>query len=79
MFKVNNKDTRIRKINDKVSNKDTVNVVLVSLLLTLNMFHFLVVFDQLIAGWSCFLLFWRFVPARINLGKVSRNQVNNLH
>ena len=55
MFKVNNKDTRIRKINDKVSNKDTVNVVLVSL--TLNMFHFLVVFDQLIAGWSCFLLF----------------------
>ena len=57
MFKVNNKDRRIRKINDKVSNKDTVDVVLVSLLLNLNMFHFLVVFDQLIAGWSCFLLF----------------------
>ena len=71
MFKVNNKDRRIRKINDKVSNKDTVDVVLVSLLLNLNMFHFLVVFDQLIAGWSCFLLFWPFVPTKINLGKVS--------
>ena len=35
------KDTRIRKVNDKVNNKDTVDVVLVSLLLTLNTFHFL--------------------------------------
>ena len=30
MFKVNNKDTRIRNINDKVNNEDTVDVVLVS-------------------------------------------------
>ena len=36
MFKVNNKDTRIRKVNDRVKNKDTVDVVLASLLLTLN-------------------------------------------
>ena len=36
MFKVNNKDTRIRKVNDEVKNKDTVDVVLASLLLTLN-------------------------------------------
>ena len=41
MFKVNNKETRIRKVNDKVKNKDTVDVVLASLLLTLNTFHFL--------------------------------------
>ena len=37
----NNKNTRMRNINDKVNNKDTVDVVLVSLLLTLNTFHFL--------------------------------------
>ena len=37
MFKVNNKDTRIRKVNDKVRNKDTVDVVQASLLLTLIM------------------------------------------
>ena len=37
--KVNNKDTRICKVDDKV--KDTINVVLASLLLTLNTFHFL--------------------------------------
>ena len=41
MFKVNHKDTRIRKVNDKVKNKDTVDVVLASLFLTLNTFHFL--------------------------------------
>ena len=41
MFKVNNKDTRIRKVNNKVKNKDTVDIVLASLLLTLNTFHFL--------------------------------------
>ena len=41
MFKVNNKDTRIRKVNDKVKNKDTVDVVRAFLLLTLNTFHFL--------------------------------------
>ena len=41
MFKVNNKVTRIRKVNDKVKNKDTVDVVLASLLLTLNTCHFL--------------------------------------
>ena len=39
--KVNNKDTRIGKVNDKIWNKDTVDVVLTSLLLTLNTFHFL--------------------------------------
>ena len=47
MFKVNSKDTRIFKVNDKVKNKDTVDVVkkkkknisffvTVSLLLTVN-------------------------------------------
>ena len=46
MFKVNNKDTRT-----------TPGVVLVSLLLTLNMFHtlfsaFTVNFEQVIAGWD---------------------------
>ena len=45
MFKVNNKDTRT-----------TPGVVLVSLLLTLNIFHtlfsaFIVNFEQVIAGW----------------------------
>ena len=57
MFKVNNKDTRLGKVNDK----DTVDVVLVSI----------VDFDQLIAGWGCCLLFWRFVLAGISLDKVS--------
>ena len=46
MFKVNNKDTRT-----------TPGVVLVSLLLTLNIFHtlfsaFIVNFEQVIAGWD---------------------------
>ena len=41
MFRVNNKDTRIRKVTDKVKNKDSVEVVLASLLLTLNTFHLL--------------------------------------
>ena len=36
-----NKDTGIRKINDKVKNKDTVKVILASLLITLNIFNFL--------------------------------------
>ena len=40
MFKVNKEDTQIRKVN-KVNNKDTVDVVLASLLLHLNIFHFL--------------------------------------
>ena len=31
MFKVNNKDSRIRDVKDKVKNKDTVDVVLASL------------------------------------------------
>ena len=39
--RIYNKDTRIRKVNDKVKNKDTVDVVLVSLLLILNTFHLL--------------------------------------
>ena len=41
MFKVNNKDTRICKVNDKLKNKGIVDGVLTSLLLTLNIFHFL--------------------------------------
>ena len=41
MFKVNNKNTRTRKINNKVNNKGIVHVVLVSLLLNLNIFCFL--------------------------------------
>ena len=41
MFKVNNKDTKIRKVNNKVKNKDTIDIILPSLLLTLNIFHFL--------------------------------------
>ena len=41
MFKVNNKDTRIRKVNDKIWNKDIVDVALTSLFLTLNTFYFL--------------------------------------
>ena len=73
MFKVNNKDTRIRKVNDKFKNKDTFDVVLASSLLISNTFHFLftsiVDFDQLIDDWGCCLLFRRFVPAGINLGK----------
>ena len=39
-FKVKIKDTRIHKVN----NKDTVDVILVSLLLTLDTFHFLLQF-----------------------------------
>ena len=41
MFKVNHEDTRIRKVNNKVNKEDTVNVFLVSLLITSNTFHFL--------------------------------------
>ena len=41
IFKVNNKDTRIRKIDDKVKNKDSPDIALASLLLTLSSFHFL--------------------------------------
>ena len=41
MFKINNKGTRIRRVNDKVNNKDTIDVVLVSLLLTFNTFDYL--------------------------------------
>ena len=68
------------KVNNKVKNKNTVHVVLASLLLTLNTFNFfysvsIVYFDLLIAGWGCCLLFWRFVPARISLGKI----INKLH
>ena len=40
MSKVNDKDTRICKVNDNVNNKVTVAVVLMSLLLTLNIFRF---------------------------------------
>ena len=41
MFKVNNENTRIRKVNDKDKNKDTIDVALASLLLILNTFDFL--------------------------------------
>ena len=55
MFKLISKDTRISQVNDKVKNKDTVEVVLASLLLALNLLHFLfccyIDFDQLIAEW----------------------------
>ena len=76
MFKVDNTDTRIHKANKKAKNKDTDNIVLACLLLTWNMFHFLLHcfyfdFDQLITGWCYCLLFWHFVPAGINSGKVS--------
>ena len=43
MFKVNNKDTGIRKANDKAKmKKDTVDVVLAFSLLTLSTFYFLI-------------------------------------
>ena len=59
MFKVNNKDTRIRKVNDKVKNKDIVDVVLASLLLNLNTFHLLLncFFVDFGHGWGCCLFF----------------------
>ena len=41
MFKVNNKDTRIHKVNDKVKNKDNDDAILAYLLLTLNIFQLL--------------------------------------
>ena len=41
MFKVNNLDTRIYKVNDEFKNKYTIDLVLAFLLLTLNTFHFL--------------------------------------
>ena len=41
MSNVSNKDTRIRKVNDEVKNKDPVDVVQASLLLTLNVVHLL--------------------------------------
>ena len=53
MFRVNNKDTRIRKVTDKVKNKDSVEVVLASLLLTCFISCYkihIADFDQLIAG-----------------------------
>ena len=69
MFKINNEDTRIPKVNNKFKNKD----VLLPVLLALNTSYsvFIVDFDQLIAGLGCCLLSWRFVPAGTNLGKVS--------
>ena len=78
-FKNNNKGTRICKVNDKANKKDTIDVVLASLLLTLSTFYFLLQcfycwLCQLIAGWGCYLLFWRFVAAGINLGNFSRRR-----
>ena len=78
MFKVNNKDTRTRKVNDKVKNKDSIDVALASLLLTLNKFHFLLQcfycwlwsVNQLPAG-VVVCCSDALCPAEINLGKVS--------
>ena len=55
MLKVKNKDTRIRKDNDKVNNKDSVDVVLISFHLLLSVF--IVDVDQVIAGCGCWMLF----------------------
>ena len=44
MFKVKTTDTRIRKVNNKIKNKDTIDAVLAFLLLILNTFHFLLPF-----------------------------------
>ena len=57
-FKVKNKGTRISKVNDKVNSKDTVDVVLVSLLLKLNAFHFLL---------QCFYYWLWLVNCRLGL------------
>ena len=75
IFKVNNKNTRARKVSNKGNNTDIADVVLVSILLNLysiscysdSIIHFL----KLIASWRFCLLFWCFVPAGINLGKGS--------
>ena len=74
-FKVNNKDSRIRKFKDKIKNKGTIHFVLASLLLSLNALQCysvsIVDFYHLIAGWRLLFLVLIFVPAGINLGKVS--------
>ena len=57
-FKVKNNGTRISKVKDKVNSKDTVDVVLVSLLLKLNTFHFLL---------QCFYYWLWLVNCRLGL------------
>ena len=52
MYKVNNKDTRTCKINDNINNKVTFAAVLISLLLTLNIF----LFTKQISFVSCVIL-----------------------
>ena len=76
MFEVNIKDTRMRKVNVRVKNKAPLTLFW-SLYCQL-WAHFtscysvlIAEFVQLIAGWGCWLLFWCFVPAGINLGKVT--------
>ena len=81
MLKVNNKDTRIRKVDDKVKNKETVDVVLC--LFIVNFEHIsLLVIVLLLLTWTsslpagvivcfCCSLFWRFVHAGNKLGQVS--------
>ena len=69
MFKINNEDTRIPKVNNKFKNKDVLPPVLLALNTSYSVF--IADFDQLIAGLGCCLLSWRFVPAGTNLGKVS--------
>ena len=41
MLNVDNKDTGIHKVNNKVKNKDTIDIVLATLLLIMSTFHFL--------------------------------------
>ena len=81
MLKVNNKDTRIRKVDDKVKNTDTVDVVLCLFIVNFEHISFLVIVLLLLTLTSsllsgvvvrcCCSLFWRFVHAGNKLGKVS--------
>ena len=81
LFKVNNIDTRIRKINGKVKNKDSVDVVLASLWLTWNTVHFLLqCFYLWLRSVNCqlglmFVVLTLCVSAEISLGKL----MNKLH
>ena len=87
MFKVNNKGTRIPKVNNEVNNKDTLDVVLVSLLLNLNTFHFLL---QCFYCWLWSVNCWRELLLVVltlcvcwnqfrQSFHLQRNKVNKLH
>ena len=89
MFKVNNKDTRTHKVNNKVNNKDIIDIVLISLLLNLNIMHLLLQCFYCCL-WSvncqlglllvvlilCTCWCWNEFRQRFHLW---RNYVNNLH